>query len=290
MLFLYRFIYGFCWLLSLVPLRCLYLISDFIFVLVRYVVRYRYKVVMDNLRNSFPEKTEKERRKIARQFYRFLCDLFIETLKIIHFKPEQLHRRIRYSNPEIFDDLYQKGKQIFIACGHYGNWEWTSTLENTIPYHHVTLYQPLESKFSDRFFYNLRTKNGSDAISSHTAIRAIYQYIKENRLSVFGFMTDQSPGRDAHYWTTFLNQDTPIYMGVEKLAKRYNTAVVYFEVQRVKRGYYKVEVTLITENAAETADHEITDKHVQLLEQTIRRKPQYWLWSHRRWKHKRITN
>jgi len=287
-MFWYRIFYGFCWLLASLPLRCLYLISDFLFVLVRYVVRYRYRVVMENLRRSFPEKTERERRKIARKFYRFFCDLFIETLKAVNIDTPQIHRRIRYSNPEIFDDLYRKGKQIFVATGHYGNWEWTSTLENTIPYHHVSLYHPLENKLFDKFFYDLRTKPGGNVIPLNSAIRSIYQYIQENRLSVLGFVTDQSPpGNALHHWTTFLNQETPIYLGIEKLAKRFNTAVVYYEIRRVKRGYYEVDVTLICENAAETGEMEITGKHVQLLEQTIRRNPQYWLWSHRRWKHKK---
>ena len=288
MLFWYKIFYGFCWLLAILPLRCLYLISDLLFVLICYVVRYRRKVVMENLRNSFPEKTEKERRKIARKFYQFLCDIFIETVKMVNAGTPQMRRRIRYSNPEIFDDLYRKGKQIFFITGHYGNWEWVASLEHAIPYHLSTLYRPLENKFFDKFFYDMRTKSGTDAIPSHGAIRAINRYRQENRLTTLGFMSDQSPHRDAiNYWTTFLNQETPIYIGVEKLAKRYNTAVLYYETRRVKRGYYEVDVTLIAENAAETGDMEITNQHVQLLEQTIRRNPQYWLWSHRRWKHKR---
>ena len=288
MLFWYKIFYGFCWILALLPLRCLYLISDLLFVLVCYVVRYRRKVVLENLRNSFPEKTEKERWQIARNFYRFMCDLFFETVKVIRVDTPQIHRRIRYSNPEIFDDLYRKGKQIFFVTGHYGNWEWLATLEHTIAYHHATLYHPLENKLFDKFFYDMRTKSGTDAIPSNGVIRAINQYRQENRLTALCFLSDQSPHRDAiNYWTTFLNQETPIYVGIEKLAKRYNTAVVYYEVRRVKRGYYEVDVTLIAENAAETGDMEITNKHVQLLEQTIRRNPQYWLWSHRRWKHKR---
>ena len=290
MLFWYRIFYGFCRLLALLPLRCLYLISDLLFVLVRYVVRYRYKVVMENLRNSFPEKTEKEHRKIARKFYRFFCDLFIETIKALCISTPQIRRRIHYSNPEIFDDLYRKGKQVLFVTGHYGNWEWLATLEHSIPYHHATLYQPLENKIFDKFFYELRTRSGTEAIPTNGAIRAINRLIQEDRLTALCFLADQSPGRDAHYWTTFLNQDTPVYLGVEKLAKRYNTAVVYYEIRRVKRGYYEVDVTLIAENAAETGEMEITDKHVQLLEQTIRRNPQYWLWSHRRWKHKRMEN
>ena len=288
MSFWYSIFYGFCWLLAWLPLRCLYLLSDFLFVLICYVVRYRRKVILENLRNSFPEKTERERRKIARKFYRFICDLFIETIKVIHIDTPQIHRRIYYSNPEIFDDLYRKGKQILFTTGHYGNWEWLATLENTIPYHLATLYRPLENKLFDKFFYDMRTKYGTDAIPSQGVLRAINRYQQENRLTALCFLSDQSPQRNAiNYWTTFLNQETPLYLGLEKMARRYNTAVLYYETRRVKRGYYEVDVTLITENAAETAELEITNKHVQLLEQTIRRNPQYWLWSHRRWKHKK---
>jgi len=286
--FWHKIIYGFFWLLASLPLSLLYLFSDLLFALAYYAVRYRRKVVMENLRNAFPEKTEKERKQIARKFYRFLCDLFFETLKVANIDTPQIRSRIRYSNPEIFDELHRKGKQIFVVIGHYGNWEWLSTLENSKPYHHATLYRPLQNKLFDKFFYNLRTKYGTDVIPSNQAIRAINQYFHDNRLTALCFLSDQSPPKDAiNHWTTFLNQDTPMYLGIEKLAKRYNVAVLYYEIRRVKRGYYEVDVTTITENAAETADMEITNKHVGLLEETIRRNPQYWLWSHRRWKHKR---
>jgi KDO2-lipid IV(A) lauroyltransferase len=288
-IFGYKILYGLFWLVALLPLRCLYLISDLMYVLLRFVAPYRRKVVMENLRNSFPEKTEKERRLIARKFYRFLCDLIVETLKLVNIDTPQIHRRIRYSNPEIFDDLCRKGKQIFVVSGHYGYWERTSALQNTIPYHHTSLYQPLENKFFDRFIYALRSRHGSEPIPIHTVIRAINRFERENRLALLGFLSDQSPRRnEIQCWTSFLNQETPVYLGIEKLAKRYNTAVVYYEIRRVKRGYYEVDATLIAENAAETADMEITSKHVRLLEETVRRNPQYWLWSHRRWKHKRM--
>ena len=287
--FWYKVFYGFCRLLTSLPLRCLYLLSDFFFVLAYYIVRYRRKVVKENLRNSFPEKTERERRKIARRFYRYLCDFFIEIFVLTSARQEQIQRRIHFSNFEIFNDLYRKGKQIFFVTGHYGNWEWLTALEHTTPYHHATIYQPLENKFFDRFFYDLRSKQGSGIIPMNKVIREIHRYHQENELTMMCVLSDQSPPRNAiHYWTTFLNQETPVYLGVEKLARHYNSAVIYCEVLRVRRGYYEANITLITENAAETAETEITEKHVRLLEQTIRRNPQYWLWSHRRWKHKRI--
>ena len=288
---LYRIFRGFCWLLALLPLRCLYIVSDLFFVLVCYVIRYRRKVVMNNLRNSFPEKTEKELRLIARKFYRFFCDIIFETVKLTNIDTPQILRRIRYSNPEILEELHRKGKNIFVVAGHYGNWEWLVTQENTVPFHNATLYKPLNNKFFDGFLYNLRTKYGIDVIPTDMVRQAINQYQRENRLTALCFLADQSPPRDAiNYWTTFLNQETPVYTGIEILAKRYNAAVVYYEVRRVKRGYYEIDVTLIAENAAETAEMEITNKHVQLLEETIRRNPQYWLWSHRRWKHKKMES
>ena len=288
LLFWYRVFYGFCWLLTLLPLRVLYLFSDILFLIVCYIVRYRRKVVYENLRNSFPEKSEKERRRIARKFYRFFCDLFIEILKITNFSKAQLNRRIHYTNPEIYEDLYKKGKQVFFIIGHYCNWEWLSALEGATPYHQASLYLPLRNKLFDKFFYDLRMKYGTEVIPTKNTVRYISKYLQEQRLTALCFLADQSPHRDhIHHWVTFLNQDTPVFLGAEKLAKRYGMAIVYYELRRVKRGYYEVEIIPVTENAAETTEHEITEKHVRLLEKTIRNNPQYWLWSHRRWKHKR---
>ncbi|MDR1672500.1 MAG: acetyltransferase [Bacteroidales bacterium] len=288
--FLYALFYGFSWMVAFLPLRVLYLLSDFLYVLVYPVIGYRRKVVEDNLEKVFPEKTEKERRKIARQFYHFLCDMFVETIKLLHISKKQLFRRMHYSNPEMLEDLYRKGKQIFFCTGHYGNWEWMATLEHTISHHHASLYHPLQNKYFDKFYYNMRTKYDTDAIPSNMAIRAINKYLSENRMTALCFLSDQAPNHQNNYWTTFLNQESAIFMGIEKLSRRYNTAVLYYEIRRVKRGYYVVDTTLITENAAETAEKEITDKHVALLEETIRKAPQYWLWSHRRWKRKRPEN
>jgi KDO2-lipid IV(A) lauroyltransferase len=280
--------YGFCRLLALLPLRVLYLLSDFFYLIVYHVIGYRRKVVMNNLRLSFPEKAEKERKKVARLFYRFICDIFIETVKLVNISKKEIRRRFYCSDSKLFEDLARKGKQIFFVTGHYGNWEWLATLNFDSLYQYVTLYHPLSNKVFDRFYYRIRTKYGADAIPSNTALRSISKYQSENRLTGFCFLADQAPmDRQNNYWTTFLNQESAIFMGVEKISRRYNTAVVYCEVRRVKRGYYVVDTTLIAENAAETAEREITDKYVALLEQTIRRTPQYWLWSHRRWKRKR---
>ncbi len=287
MSFFYKVFYGFCWLLALLPLRCLYLLSDLFFLLVYYVIRYRRKVVLRNLRNSFPEKTEKERLQIARKFYQFVCDLFIETIKMTNTSAVEMRRHIYYKNPEILDELYKKKKHIFIATGHYGNWEWLAALKQPPQYYPVTLYKPLTNKLFDKFFYNMRSKYGTYVVSMNDTLRVITRLLREGKIIMMGFLSDQSPrGKEVQYWMSFLNQETPVFLGIEKLAKRYNTAVLYYEIRRVRRGYYEVDITVITENAAETGDKEITNQHVKLLEETIRRNPQYWLWSHKRWKHK----
>ncbi|MDR0814250.1 MAG: lysophospholipid acyltransferase family protein [Bacteroidales bacterium] len=283
----YALFYAVCRLLAFLPLRALYVLSDFLYLIIRYVVGYRRKVILENLRNSFPEKTEQERVKIMGQFYHYMCDLFVEIIKILHISDKEMHRRIYWHNPEIVKDWYKKGKNIYCVAGHYGNWEWAASIESS--YLYIPLYHPLENKYFDRFYYRLRTRFGTDPIASNMVVRAINKYKSENRLTLLYFLADQAPlSNPANYWTTFLNQESSIFLGPEKLARKYNAAVAFAEVRRVKRGYYEIFMTPITENAAETAEHEITDRHVELLEQAIRRAPQYWLWSHRRWKRKRI--
>ncbi len=284
----YTILYGLCRFLAFLPLKCLYFLADLFYLIVCYVIRYRRVVVMENLQNAFPGKTEKERKKIAQKFYHFLCDLIFESIKTLHISLDEMKRRMYFSTPEILDELYKKGKHIFFATGHYGNWEWLATMEPIDPYHQATLYRPLKNKAFDKLMYRIRTGFGTDAVATNQTIRYINQFLDKKILTILCFLNDQSPQKEAvQYWTNFLNQDTPMYLGIEKLARRYNVAVMYFEVCRVKRGYYQVDTILIAENASETKPYEITEKCTALLEQTIRRNPQYWLWSHRRWKHKR---
>ncbi|MDR0713633.1 MAG: lysophospholipid acyltransferase family protein [Bacteroidales bacterium] len=286
--FLYILFYAVCRLLALMPFRALYAISDVLYLFIYYLTVYRRKVVMENLRNAFPEKTEDDRIRIARQFYHFLCDIFVETIKVMHANVQQIRRHIRYSHPEMIEELYRKGKHVVCITGHYGNWEWLASLGHPVPYRLATLYHPLQNRYFDKFYYRLRTKFGAEAVPSGNALRAVSQYYSHPLPTIICFLADQAPSdHPSNYWTTFLHQESAIFMGAEKLARRFGAAVLYYEIRRVKRGYYEVDTTLITENAAETKEYEITARHVALLEQTIRRNPQYWLWSHRRWKRKK---
>ena len=174
-----------------------------------------------------------------------------------------------------------------MVTGHYGNWEWMAGLEYVVPHRYVALYHPLENKYFDRFYYRLRTLYGAAAIASHLAVRTINKYRSDNKPIILYFLADQAPNNTTNYWRNFLNQESCIFLGPERLSRKYSAAVGFLEIRRINRGYYEGVITPIAENAAETTDYEITDRHVELLEQAIRREPQYWLWSHRRWKRKR---
>ncbi len=280
--------YGINWVITLLPLRILYIFSDLIFPIMYYVARYRRKVVKTNLQNSFPEKSKKELIVIEKRFYHHLCDIFVETLKLTHMSNKQQFKRIPLTNPELMDRLYDESRDIAVITGHFGNWEWTNILPRYTKHRNVPIYKPLKNKYFDRLMFNQRSANDCDVTAMSNVIREIIKNRSINRHALYGFMVDQTPPiGEIRYWTTFLNQDTPVYLGTGKIAAKYNMAVVFLNVQKIKRGYYNMTAELLFENTKGVSEQQITEKHVKRLEEIIREKPEYWLWSHRRWKHKR---
>jgi KDO2-lipid IV(A) lauroyltransferase len=285
MTILYYIIYGFCWLIALLPFKILYLFSDMLFPLTYYILAYRKKTVLQNLHNSFPEKSEEEIREIAKKFYHHLNDLLFESIKMIRLSPSQLADRIPMINPEIFHDLYNRKKSVIAVVGHYNNWEWILGTKPFVPHHSIAVYKPLNNKWFDQFMIKLRSKYGTEIISMRKTLKTILDYKRNNVLTVSAFIADQSPvWEEVQYWTTFLNQKTPVYLGIEKIAKKTNQAVVYLHVRKTERGRYSVEIKKLFDEVSGTSHTEITEKHTGVLEQIIREKPEYWLWSHRRWK------
>lgn len=280
----YYLLYAFSLMFAILPLRVLYVISDVFYYLNYYVVQYRKKIVFQNLRNSFPEKGDQEIKAIAKKFYRHFGDLFVETLKMMHMPLSESRKRITLKNPEILEKLYSKNKLITVALGHYNNWEWISMM--SMPeFLVISLYKPLHDPNFDRFMLKLRTMKGSILVSTTQTLRFLNSWNEPEKRGFFCFIADQSPLlKDIHYWTQFLNQTTPIFIGIEKIAVKFNLPVCFFRLEKVKRGYYQLEIVPITENPAGTKPYEITEAHVRLLEDDIRKKPEFWLWSHRRWK------
>ena len=287
---MFYILYAFGWLITLLPLRVLYLISDFFYLVVYYIVRYRKPVVRENIFNSLPAKTEKERRKIERGFYRFFCDLFVETMKEIHMGKEEIRRRMTYGNVDEIIAQYAKGKSVMLMTAHYGNWEWLLNLPESFPAENKVyqIYKQLRNEKFDKLIYSLRSKYGGNNIEKRELLRSMYNLKNEGKNSIFIMVSDQTPnGRKIHLWTPFLNQDTPTVTGTEQLARKFDYPVFYADIYRVRRGYYHCEFIPISLEPKATAEFEITETYMKLLEQTIHRNPEYWLWSHRRWKFKR---
>jgi KDO2-lipid IV(A) lauroyltransferase len=284
----YYIFFGINYLITLLPLRVLYLFSDLFYLVLYYLAGYRRKVVAANLRNAFPEKSEAERKKIERGFYKHLCDLIVETLKAKHMSPKQISQRLVVRDLSSVDRLYKDGKNLIALTSHYNNWEWFSAVPLAIPYKILTVYKPLTNKYFDHFILNLRTKFGVWASPMQNILRDMLKFRNEKILTISGFIADQTPPPDEHaYWTTFLNQETGFFRGAEKLAVKYDMPVIFVNITKIKRGYYEVAFELITDQPGKEAPGFVTSRYAEKLEAVIKEKPDYWLWSHRRWKYKK---
>lgn len=281
--------FGITWisvrLFSLLPFFILNGIGWVIYFLLDKIVHYRQGIILKNLRNAFPDKSEEELFKIKTGFYRYFSRLIIENIKMFNLPLEKLEKRINCINPAELKRLFNNGKSIAVIAAHYGNWEWLLGLRKDVPHHTLGIYKELNNRYFNDFFTHHRSAYGTEMISMREVPRVLLKYQKENKKTLTLFISDQSPvWEEIQYWTTFLNQDTPVYLGPEKLARKMRMAVVYFRVKVEKNNCYSVEVITITEDASELKDYEITEKHLQLLEEDIKNDPQFWLWSHRRWK------
>lgn len=280
--------YGIARILAFFPFGILYAFSGIIYGLVFYVIGYRKKVVMSNLRNAFPHKNEEERRQIAKRFYQHLADLVIEVIKMLNMSQSELNKRITYEGLEYFQQAYENNRHIICCIAHYGNWEWLSGLAHHIPHKSYTVYKPLHNNYFDAFMYQLRKKFGVDLLPFQQTFRILLQDYNANRLTATGFIADQTPKREEiGYWTNFLHQDTPWYTGMEKLARKMNAMVVFFHVVKVKRGYYEVRIKKLFNESQNQPEGAIIEQYARTLEKVIQEEPAYWLWSHRRWKRQR---
>ena len=285
----YAFLYSWVKVHALLPMRALYVLSDILYVLIYKIAGYRVKVVRRNITASFPDKSKAEWRQLERRFYHHFADYIVETIKLAHISLDEIQQRAYLKNPELVDQLMEKGHTCFIlTMGHYGNWEWfsgsTTRFEDSRIYQ---IYRPLNNKAFDKLFADLRTQFGSFGIKKNDTIRDIIKLKQDKTKSVVIFLADQTPSKaNLHYWTEFLHQDTAILTGPERIARKLNLPVIFLDTQKVKRGYYTVDMKLITENPTETPENYITERYARLLEKMILRDPAYWLWTHKRWKHK----
>lgn len=279
----------FIYLLSLLPFPVLYLLSDFFFVLLYYVIGYRKQVVYTNLRNSFPDKTEAAILAIQKRFYRYFCDLFLETFKTLTISPASMlkHCSMEPAAEALFNGFAAENKSIIIVMGHQGNWEWAgNTFSLRCKHQLYVIYHPLTNKYFNSLIIKMRTRFGTKLIAMKDTFREMVQ--NRSHLSATAFIADQTPQPDKAHWMQFLNQDTPVFPGTEKIAQKMNYPIVYVSVKKIKRGYYTLSADLLKLppfNAIQ--EGAITAAHTKRLEADIIENPETWLWTHRRWKHKR---
>lgn len=280
---MYYVIYGIFYLLSLLPWGVIYLFSDFAYFVLYYVFGYRKQVVLGNLQTAFPEKTEAERKRIAKQFYRQFTDNFIEVIKLMSISKEELQKRFD-GNFEVLNNLYSTGVNVQLHLGHFFNWEFANlSASSRSPYPFLVVYMPVKNKVFNKLFYHIRRRFGSYLISAENFRNDFGPYSKGRYVLVL--VGDQNPGNpDEAYWSPFFGKLTPIVKGPEKGAKINRTAVVMCKFYPVKRGYYKIHFELLTMQARTTPDGEITKKMLAFIEDAIREHPATYLWSHRRWK------
>jgi KDO2-lipid IV(A) lauroyltransferase len=281
----YYFYYGLFWLISLIPLKVLYLLADLVQPIVKR--KYRRKVVNDNLAKSFPEKSEAEREKIADDFYHMLCDYMVEDIKLFSMSKKKMMKRMTFSGLEHIKEGFDSGKDyMFAYLGHFGNWEWIASLQYWMPYAHCSqIYHPLYNKVSDRIFLKLREQYGGECIPMKKTLRRILEIKKNGENVVVGFISDQQPKWNSiHHFSPFLNRETAVFTGTEVLAKKLGAMVYYARVTRPSRGHYHCEFIPMTHTPADYKDFDLTDLYMSMLEKDIRTNPHLWLWTHKCWR------
>ena len=286
----YIFAYLGIWLLAIMPFNVLYKFSDLLYVFMYKVVGYRRKVVQENLRNSFPEKSADELKVIERKYYHYICDYMLESVKMPFLSKDELLRRITFKNTEQYLEMIEKYGGIVVMMPHYANFEWTVAMgsimkEGDIP---MQVYKPIKNKYIDELFKRARSRFGGYNVPKHEAVKEVIKARKESKKLALGLIADQSPNKNSlHFWTNFLHQETSFMDGGERIARMMDFPVFYCELKKEKRGYCEAIFELMVEFPKQTVKGEITEMFARKVEQTIIREPGYWFWSHKRWKHKR---
>ncbi|MDX6746362.1 lysophospholipid acyltransferase family protein [Polaribacter sp. PL03] len=279
--------YPFIWLLSKLPMRILYMKSDFFYFLIYYVVGYRKQVVLDNLKLAFPEKPEKELLIIRKKFFKHLMDLMMESVKAFSISEKEILKRYTYENPELVNKYAKEGKSIALVGAHQANWEWSTSLPKVLDMDIYGAYTKLNNKYFEKAVRESRQKFGINGFKTSEMVRGMQQRFSNKEQGAYILLSDQSPQpHKTYYWRAFFNIKVPVHTGAEMLAKKFDLVVINYVTKKVKRGYYKTTFQLITENPKDFENYQITDLYTELTEKNILEQPEFYLWSHKRFKHR----
>lgn len=284
----FKLFYGFTWLIAKIPMFITHGIADFSYIILYYLARYRRSVVRRNLTNSFPTKTLKEIRQIERAFYRHLSDMFFEDFFLLHASKEEAMKKCKFNNLDIFNELYSEGKSAILVSGHYGNWEHFAQIGHQVKHVSLGIYKPLVNQRFDALMNNFRKRFGGTPVPMNDTLRAIIDCNQKGQPFLLGLVSDQTPpGKEIQYWTQFLNQDTAMYLGIEKIAQKFDLPIYFCEMKKTRRGIYEINIELLADSPKTFKKFELTNLHTKRLEKMIQEEPELWLWSHKRWKRKR---
>jgi len=283
----YILVYPIIWLISNLPFKLLYLLSDFFYALVYHVFRYRKKVVLSNLRIAFPEKSKEELTHISKKSFHHFVDIFMEMIKSFTITKTEINNHYSYTNIDFLNELYKDGKSVALVGAHYGNWEWILNLNTFIKYKCIGAYTKVSNPYFSRAILKSRGKFGVHLVQTNKTIPIIIENHKNKVQAIYGLLSDQSPTlRKTYYWGNFFGVKVPIHTGAEMLAKKYNMNVVYMNVQKVKRGYYETTFDLITDDTKSFPNYEISDLIIKKAEGIITENPDFYMWTHKRFKHR----
>ena len=279
-------LYPILWFLSILPFRLLYMVSDVVYVLVYYIVRYRRKIVRNNIALALPQLSEKERLCIEKKSYHHLCDMFLEMIKTMSISQKEIDKRFVFTNIDLYLNYEKKQKSIALMCAHYASYEWVISMNNYIQFEGFAIYKKVANKYFNKLVKDIRSKFKATLITTRETIPTIEKNHKENHLGVYGFASDQSPLLSkTHHWGTFMGIETPVHTGAEMLAKRFDMNVIFLRVKKTKRGYYEATFEEMFDNPKEVPNYQISDEFLRRVETQIYEAPEYYLWTHKRWKH-----
>lgn len=288
---LFLLAYPILWFISILPFRLLYVLSDGVYLIIYYIIGYRKKTVRYNLKLALPHLNDQERLLLEKKSFRHLCDLFLEVVKTMSISEREMDKRFQFSNLEVYKELERKGKSIALLCGHYASYEWMISMNKYIDFKGYAIYKKIANPYFDNLMKKIRSKHKAYLITTKETIQVVLNNQANNEIAVYGFAGDQSPKpAQIKHWGTFMGVEVPIHTGAEMLAKRFDMNVIYLKVKRIKRGNYQASFEVLTENIKDIPDYQITDTFMHKLEQQILEAPEFYFWTHRRFKHARNLN
>lgn len=285
---IYIFAYPIIWVISMLPFRLLYIFSDFVYFIVYRIIGYRKKTVRGNLVLALPHLSEKELAIIEKKFYHHMCDMFLEMIKTMNISKDEICKRFVFNNIEVYKELEKQGKSVAVICSHYASYEWIISMNYYSDFVGYGIYKQLKNPYFDKLVRKIRSRFNAKLITTKQTVPTIIDNNKNNVLALYGFASDQSPkAKGAMHWSKFMGIEVPVHIGAEMLSKRYNMNLVYLNATKVKRGHYEATLEILSDNPKEVPNFELTDQYLKLLEKQIYEAPEFYLWTHKRWKYRR---